>query len=83
MFKNIHLKEILMRLLALICIIIGARYLLNSTSMGDDRALEFLTAVGGSTDSADLKAHLESYIIGYRLFGGILLSVGLFRFLQK
>ncbi|GAA0390361.1 hypothetical protein [Paenibacillus motobuensis] len=76
-------KDIIVRIISLLLATVGAYFILNSANMGDDKVFEFIKNVGGSVDSEDIKVHLESYIISYRLFGGILFSIGLFRLLQK
>lgn len=82
MIKNFQ-KDIIVRIISLIFAVVGAYFILNSADMGDDKVFAFIRNVGGSVDSEDIKIHLEAYILSYRLFGGILFSIGLFRLLQK
>jgi hypothetical protein len=73
--KNKDIIKIFMKILPVICILVGAYFLLNSTEIGES------ITEGGSTDIflVCLSANTETY----RIFGGILLTVGLVRLLQK
>lgn len=82
MIQNFN-KDILIRVISFLLAVVGVYFILNATDLGDDKVFEFINNIGGSVDSEDKKAHLEAYISGYRLLGGILLSIGLFRLLQK
>ncbi|CAH8770690.1 MULTISPECIES: hypothetical protein [Paenibacillus] len=76
-------KDIILKILSIICVLVGAYFLLNSTRMGDDQASKFVKSMGGSVDTENLLAHFNAYTGTYRIFGGVLLSIGLIRLLKK
>jgi hypothetical protein len=68
-------KETILKILPVICVIVGAYFLLNSTEIGDSMTR------GGSTQI--VLAHFNANTETYRIFGGVLLTVGLIRLLLK
>lgn len=76
-------KNIFQNILSIICVIIGAYTLLNSTNIGDKQASKFVSMMGGSVNTEVLNTHFIAYAETYRIFGGVLLAVGLLRLLKK
>ncbi|BFH12627.1 hypothetical protein WJ0W_000829 [Paenibacillus melissococcoides] len=76
-------KDIIFRLLSIVCVVMGAYFLLNSTNLGDNQASNYVMMMGGSVNTEALMVHFKAYSETYRIFGGILLAVGLIRLLKK
>lgn len=76
-------KDVILKILSIICIVVGAYFLLNSTEMGSIQTNKFVKTMGGSVDTNYFLAHFHADTETYRTFGGVLLAIGLIRLLQK
>ncbi len=70
------------RAASIIVALVGLLLVLQSTTMGMDAAGEVLRAHGGSMDLTSFQTVTGSYMASYRMLGGILLGIGVFRALQ-
>lgn len=76
-------KDIILKVLPLICVTIGAYFLLNSTEIGNNQTNRYVKTMGGSIDNKRFLAHFNANTETYRVFGSILLAVGLIPLLKK
>ncbi len=70
------------RIVGLVVALAGLVLLLASPSLGEAAGQAILAQHGGSMDTTTWLAQMESAVSSYRVIGGILLGVGLFRALQ-
>ncbi|GIO08759.1 hypothetical protein J31TS6_47870 [Brevibacillus reuszeri] len=72
-------KSALLKIVSVLVSVIGFYLLINSPTLGDDAASEYLRVVMfGSMDTAGFHIMKQSFIDAYRLAGAILLGVGSF-----
>ncbi len=70
------------RIVGLVVALAGLVLLLASPSLGEAAGQAILAQHGGSMDTTTWLAQLQAAASTYRVIGGILLGVGLFRALQ-
>ncbi len=70
------------RIVGLVVALAGLVLLLESPSLGEAAGQAILAQHGGGMDTTAWLAQTESVLSSYRVIGGILLGVGLFRALQ-
>ncbi|WP_373951451.1 hypothetical protein [Paenibacillus oleatilyticus] len=76
-------KYFILKIISLIAALIGVYYLLNSPELGLKSTTIYMSNnTSGSIATSTYSVFLESSIISYRIFGGILTFVGGYFFLK-